>query len=173
MTAKSRNDASLGYTAGAYFTPMSGTTASLSAEGAPGYYQCSKGYLFDDEEYTIFDPQNWTLTTADGTNYAINSIITDKSGQTMNFAIGKIEGTNESLTITRDAANRSTSVKTPSGSEVSYMYDENGDLVSVTDISGNVMTFKYNAHYLEEIIDPRGVRVSKNIYDDDGGLERI
>ena len=175
MTAKSRNDAGLGYTAGVYFTPMSGTTASLSAEGAPGYYQCSKGYLFDDEEYTIFDPQNWTLTTADGTKYAINSIqglqsITDKSGQTMNFASGKIEGANESLTITRDAANRITSVKTPSGSEVSYTYDENGDLTSVTDVSGNVTTFKYTDHYLEEIIDPRGVRVSKNIYDDDGRL---
>ena len=91
----------------------------------------------------------------------------------MNFASGKIEGVNESLTITRDGDNRITSVKTPSGSEVSYTYDENGDLTSVTDVSGNVTTFKYTDHYLEEIIDPRGVRVSKNIYDDDGRLERI
>ena len=33
----------------------------------------------------------------------------------MNFASGKIEGANESLTITRDGDNRITSVKTPSG----------------------------------------------------------
>ncbi len=175
MTAKPRNDAGMGYTAGIYFTPMNGSTSSLLAEETPGYYMCSQGYLVDDEEYTLFDPQNWTLTTADGTKYAINSTqglqsITDKSGQTMTFTSGKIEGVNEALTITRDTENRITSVKTSSGSKVSYTYDENGDLASVTDISGNVTTFKYEDHYLTEIIDPRGVKVSKNIYDENGRL---
>ena len=175
MTAKPRNDAGMGYTAGIYFTPTNGSTSSLLAEETPGYYMCSQGYLVDDEEYTLFDPQNWTLTTADGTKYAINSTqglqsITDKSGQMMTFTSGKIEGVNEALTITRDTENRITSVKTSSGSKVSYTYDENGDLASVTDISGNVTTFKYEDHYLTEIIDPRGVKVSKNIYDENGRL---
>ena len=43
MTAKPRNDAGMGYTAGIYFTPMNGSTSSLLAEETPGYYMCSQG----------------------------------------------------------------------------------------------------------------------------------
>ena len=53
--------------------------------------------------------------------------------------------------------------------EVSYSYNTAGNLVAFTDIGGAVTRFVYdNDRLLTEIIDPRGVRVARNIYDENG-----
>ena len=80
------------------------------------------------------------------------------------------------LDFVRDPQGRIESIVAPDGSTMSYGYDVNGDLTSYTDAENNVTTFTYtNAtdHYLEDIIDPRGIRVSRNEYDADGRLIAI
>ena len=52
-----------------------------------------------------------------------------------------------------------------------YAYDATGNLVSFTDIGGAITRFAYDHdRMMTEIIDPRGVRVVRNLYDDNGRL---
>jgi YD repeat-containing protein len=57
------------------------------------------------------------------------------------------------------------------GQSVTYGYDGNGDIISVTDIADYIMRFEYDEnHFLTDITDPRGIKISRNIYDDSGRL---
>ena len=51
---------------------------------------------------------------------------------------------------------------------VHYEYDENGDLVTVADVLGNITTFIYEDHRIIKIIDPKENIVVENIYDENG-----
>ena len=62
----------------------------------------------------------------------------------------------------------------PIGNSIEFEYDFYGDLVSVTDQENNITRFTYNSvHGLVDIIDPRGVGVARNIYDNNGRLTAI
>jgi len=55
----------------------------------------------------------------------------------------------------------------------SYVYNDNGELVSFTDAESNKTTFSYNnTHELLAITDPRGVTPVRNEYDDSGRLAK-
>ena len=157
----------------------SGSKLTTNIDSRDWYYE--DGYLFYlDSEYDEheYDPTTFTLTRPDGSEYVIRkdrglTQYKDSAGNTLVFASNGIQGNadpDNTIFYNRDALNRITSIETNSGKKVTYTYDDNGDLASVTDISGYETTFKYEDHYLTEIIDPRGVTVSRNIYDDNGRL---
>ncbi len=126
-----------------------------------------------------YAPVGYKLTKRDGTVYYFNgkgnvNKITDTNGNTIEITDdGIIHSDGKSITYTRDNAGRITQITSPTGKTVSYSYDE-GNLVSVTDILGETTKFTYDdEHYLTEIIDPRGITVSRNIYDDNGRLVKV
>ena len=159
------------------FKPLNGSKSNLEIIGA------STGQLFYDSsqigslsQLDVFRYTRYRLTKQDGTVYVINRYgdvesITEPNGSKITFTKdGITHSDGKSIVFNRDSENRITSIVSPTGKTVTYTYDENGDLSSVTDVSGEVTRFVYENHYLTEIIDPRGVRVSRNIYDDDGRL---
>lgn len=157
-----------------YFTAQDGTTSTLQALGADELIY-NNGYLYD-YYIDLINITRYKLTKQDGTIYIINKntgveSITDPNGNKITFSTSGITHSDgKSITFNRDSENRITSIVSPSDKTVLYTYDSNGDLSSVTDILGETTTFVYENHYLTEIIDPRGIKVSKNIYDDDGRL---
>ena len=159
------------------FKAENGTKSKLEIYGADELIY-NNGYLLD-ENINVYNPTRYRLTTQDGTVYIIHKTngvesITEPNGSKITFtANGITHSDGKKIAFNRDSENRITSIVSPSGNTVTYSYDENGDLVSVTDVSGGITKFVYDNHYLTEIIDPRGVSVSKNIYDDDGRLIKI
>ncbi len=156
------------------FRAENGTTSKLEVYN-PDELIYNNGYLLDDS-INVYNPTRYRLTTQDGTVYIIHKTngvesITEPNGSKITFtANGITHSDGKNITFNRDSENRITSIVSPTGKTVTYSYDGNGDLVSVTDVSGEVTQFVYDNHYLTEIIDPRGVSVSRNIYDDDGRL---
>ena len=160
----------------------SGSTLISNYTSSGWKYENNQIYYLDWSSFDTvdYDPDIWQLTRPDGTVYQISCTdgiqkIIDANGNQVVFKNNSIIQTDadknqETISINRDSNGRITSIVSPTGKNVSYAYDENGDLASVTDISGDVTTFRYEDHYLTEIIDPRGVRVSKNIYDENGRL---
>jgi RHS repeat-associated protein len=127
-----------------------------------------------------FDPDRYQLTTKDGTVYVISQAtgvesITDRNGNTITFGpAGIIHSAGKSVLFARDPQGRITTITDPMGNTIEYAYDFYGDLVAVTDQEDNTTEYIYNSnHGLIDIIDPRGVGVARNIYDDDGRLTAI
>ena len=80
------------------------------------------------------------------------------------------------VTFGRDPQGRITSVTDPMGQQVKYRYDQNGDLVSVTDRANNTTQFVYRStpgHYLDQVIDPLGRTGVRSEYDDQGRLNKL
>ena len=115
-------------------------------------------------------------TKQDGTVYYFDADgnvtkIIDTNGSTIEMTYdGIIHSDGKSINYNRDSQGRITSIVSPTGKTVEYTYDNNGDLTAVKDVSGYVTRFEYDDHYITNIIDPRGVNVSRNIYDDNGRL---
>lgn len=178
MKAKSDGLSSL-KTASFTFESMDGSKSKLTPTITTKSWMYENGYFFkfnEDYDDIPFNPDTWQLNKADGSKYLIsckNGLLAymDANGNQINFGKDGIKNTDgDAIVINRDSSGRITSIESPTGKTISYTYDENGDLASVTDILGEITTFKYEDHYLTEIIDPRGVRVSKNIYDENGRL---
>ena len=119
--------------------------------------------LQSNVELFAYDPDRYQLTDADGTVYVIQQptgleSITDRNGNTITFGPdGILHSAGKSVTFTRDAEGRITTITDPLGNTIRYTYDFYGDLVSVIDQDSNVTLFQYNnQHGLLEIIDPRG-----------------
>ena len=125
---------------------------------------------------TPYAPAGYKLTKQDGTVYYFDADgnvtkIIDTNGSTIEMTYdGVIHSDGKSINYNRDNKGRITSIVSPTGKTVEYTYDNNGDLTAVKDVSGYVTRFEYDAHYITNIIDPRGVSVSRNIYDDSGRL---
>jgi len=128
------------------------------------------------------DPDGYRLTTPEGLIFTLDQSfgiqqVQEPNGSTLTFSNnGVIHSQGFALNFIRDGAGRITSVVAPDGSSMTYVYDVNGDLESFTDQVGQTTNFTYtNAtdHYLEDIIDPRGIRVSRNEYDAEGRLIAI
>ena len=170
--------------------PLSSTTAAFTAR--PGTFSTlvplgstdlwimggvGAVELLDWDTLMPYDPNEYQLTTVDGTVYIINQTagiktVTDPNGNTLTFtANGITHSSGKGVTFTRDGEGRITQITDPSGNTITYKYDARGDLVSVTDQEGNKTTYTYNStHGLLDIKDPRGIRPARNIYDDEGRL---
>lgn len=124
-----------------------------------------------------YAPSKYQLTKQDGTIYIFDKAngieeIRDKAGNKITFKKdGVTHSDGKTIVFERDNAGRITRITGPTGKSQTYTYDDKGDLVSVTDTAGRVTEFQYDGqHYLTEIIDPRGVHVSRNEYDENGKL---
>jgi YD repeat-containing protein len=163
----------------AFFTPRPGTFSSLVSLASNDLLVVSgMGPVeLTDWGFNPYNPNRYQLITVDDIAYTINQAtglenIIDRNGNTITFTEdGIIHSAGKSVVFTRDAQGRITSITDPMGSIIEYEYDYYGDLVAVTDQLANTTEFTYNsAHGLVDIIDPRGVGVARNVYDDDGRL---
>lgn len=122
-----------------------------------------------------FDPQNFLLTRYDGMKFYFNKVsglykIEDTYGRTIEITEdGVFYSDGSSISFIRNEQGLITSI-TDGTYTVTYTYDANGDLVSVTDKNGNVSSFTYEDHYITGVIAADGTSVSTNQYDDDGRL---
>lgn len=163
----------------AKYTARPGTIGKLEPVGETELLVDSAGglYTYDGD---LYNPQNFKLTLEDGSAYyliigqGVNKIV-EKNGHQVEFRPeGIIHSSGRSILFTRDAQGRITAITDPVGNSLSYIYDSDGNLVKVTDQLGYETRFTYLPnHYLEEIIDPRGLRGIRNHYDQSGRLIAI
>ncbi len=169
------------------FTPLGDTASSLVAldnvRGTPqvnadSSVQILNGSFFSTTD--VLNPTRYQLTDDDGTVYIISQEtglekLTDTNGNTLTIGRnGIIHSSGKSIVFTRDSADRITTITDPNNNVISYEYDFYGDLVGMTNRSGDKTTFKYNSsHGLIELIDPRGVSLTRNEYDEDGRLVAV
>jgi YD repeat-containing protein len=164
------------------FRALPGTNAKLApADG--GSVLVQEGQLLDANA-EIYDPNTYVLTLLDGRSLTIADrtapdgpglkSITDLNGNSVTFGpTGFMHSSGSAVTILRDGQSRITSITDPMGKGFTYTYDVDGNLATATDRVGNVTQFRYSQvlpHYLTEIVDPRGVRATRNDYADDGRL---
>ena len=125
---------------------------------------------------TPYEPTGYILTKQDGIKYYFDADgnvtkVTEPNGTVIELTRdGIIHSDGKSIVYNRDGSGRITSIVSPTGKKVEYTYNADGDLIAVKDVLGDVTRFEYEDHYLTKITDPRGVNVSRNIYDDNGRL---
>ncbi len=163
---------------GIEFIPQGDTNSNLESNTGFNGLGVQGGNLIPFAEFDPVDPNVYTLTTLDGTTYQLDQgfnvrEIETTTGYTLTFTENGIEHSGGlAVSFIRDTEGRITRIEKQDGDGVDYAYDTNGDLISFTDLNGNTTTFTYiQDHYLEDIIDPRGIRVARNVYDSDGRLE--
>ena len=163
------------------FEAESGTFSTLEAEGGAGLAVVGNVngpvQLADPQNWSEYNPDQYTLTRMDGTVIVLNQhsgieTITEPNGNVLTFSEDGITHSNgKSVQFIRDDEGRISEIIDPMGASVSYDYDSYGDLVKVTDQEGYDTRFTYEGnHYLKDIIDPRGVRATRNEYYPDGRL---
>jgi autotransporter-associated beta strand protein/YD repeat-containing protein len=153
----------------------SGSKLTVPGDASDVLYQQTDGG-FTDEAGNNYNPasdssEQYLLTTSDGTQYAINASsgtldsITTASGNTTHFTNGSL------YTITTNSNGQIGSIKdNATGQTVSYAYDTNDNLISVTDPGGDTTQYSYNAnHQLIGIVDANGVTVLSATYDPSSG----
>ncbi len=144
--------------------------------------------VLQDIPATVLNPNRYRLTTRDGYVYLINQdlgieTVTDPNGNTLTYSDnGIVHSTGKSVDFVRDAQGRITQVIDPAGNSINYAYNSNGDLSTVTERDGAVTTHTYygsncatpsattDCHLLNDMLDPLGRRLVKNIYDESGRL---
>lgn len=160
------------------FRPMAGTHSQLQQTDY-GVLRAVGGDLIDLGDIQPVDPKNFRLTTQDGTVYELGRDfgirrIIDTAGNTLTYsAAGITHSAGVGIQFVRDSQQRITEIRLPNGENLQYRYDAAGNLVGFSDQLENEAQYQYlqnPAHYLRDIIDPRGVRVARNEYDDAGRL---
>ena len=132
-------------------------------------------YLFGFD----YNPDDYTLTTTDGTKYQYNQFnglqkVTDPNGNTLTYtANGITSSIGASVTFTRDGQGRITKITDPDGHFLTYRYDASGDLAAVTDADGMTTTYGYlatPAHFLSTATDALGHQTFQAQFDANGRL---
>lgn len=160
------------------FEPMPGTEGKLKVTH-DNFGRLINQHLADPgDPNRPLDPNGYVYTNASGQDFTLDQGFTvreiheHEGDNRVTFNInGIIHSAGPSVTLVRDAQNRIKKVIAPDLSEIDYEYDADGNLVAMIDANDNRTQFTYlGGHYLEDIIDPRGVRVSRNEYNDEGRL---
>lgn len=134
----------------------------------------NSGYLVTDD-FDFYDPQTFRYTRANGNVYIIDKndglrSITYSNGKKVTFnKNGITDSEGKAIKFTRDENGRITDITSFTGETITYSYNIFGDLVSVI-ADGKETKFEYSDHYITNIIDARGISITKNVYDDDGRL---
>ncbi|WP_049722685.1 choice-of-anchor A family protein [Gilvimarinus polysaccharolyticus] len=160
--------------------PLDGTHSTL-VQTDYGLLRAINDNLVDIGDITnAVDPKNYILTTQDGMRYVINRdfglhAVKDTADNQLTFSdTGIVHSSGEQIFFDRDIQGRIVALELPNGKKVNYDYSIAGDLAAVANAEAEVMQFDYlspkNPHYLTDIIDPRGITVARNEYDDDGRL---
>ena len=151
-------------------TPDDTTLLSVRSDGSVG------GYLIG----TAYYPISFHLTTKDGHvyHYTIADGLVDehdRNGVALTFThTGITSSTGASITYIRDpVTDRITAITDPNGKQIQYGYDNNGNLISVTDQAGRKTQYTYlttPAHYLNTLVDANGNPIAKTAFDGSGRL---
>jgi RHS repeat-associated protein len=161
------------------FTPDQGVhdqltvlnTIPLRQDAQGGFTLCDFGFPFN--------PQDYVLTTKEGTRYVINQFdglqsITDRNNNTLTFSdTGITSSAGESVEFVRDDQGRIEQLVAPDGTTIDFGYDAGGNLTSVTNQNRHITTFNYSqerVHYLAEVVDPTGQPMVRADYDPEGRL---
>jgi RHS repeat-associated protein len=153
---------------------VSATPLSQAADGSFGTYLSGLPY----------NPDRYTLITTEQRRYSYNQFpqdggpqltsITDRNGvQLVVDQLGIHSSLGPSIYWSRDAAGRITSITDPAGGQLHYEYSTQGNLIRLTDQTGNVTAMDYlsePAHYLKTVTDPRGNEILQLQYDAAGRL---
>lgn len=164
------------------FEPMENTHGRLETREPVGG-RLNAGSITDiaDAVGSIVDPDQYRYIDAEGREYSLDQgwglrQIHEREGDnTVTFQHdGIVHSNGTRVDYTRDAQGRITTITAPDGTQLHYAYDSSGNLAAFEDAEGNRTTFTYlQNHYLQDIIDPRGVRVSRNEYDAAGRLVAV
>jgi len=141
----------------------------------------SASHLIDPGDANLpADPSVYQLTTREGMVYTIDqrfggvTVIKEPSGNSLTYsATGIVHNTGLAVRFIRDGQNRIQRIVLPDGTERRYDYSASGDLIAAVDAMNHATRYAYKhrwPHYLEDLIDARGIRVQRNEYDDDGRL---
>ena len=148
-----------------HFDPGPGVTDTLSVPDADDDLMMQFGDGFvgagDLENYNPADPEfggSYTLTTHSGDSITIDPTqgvidsVQDLNNNTLTYTNnGVFSSSGATLTFTRDYRGRITSAiatnanGTQAGQPILYQYDNNGNLVSVTDPAGQTTSYSYGA----------------------------
>lgn len=170
--------------------------AISTSEGRETFtFNCGSGYVPDN---TLFRSKvyrdstgDYVLKTKDNTVYIFNGSENKKKNNKLKIAYDsnnkdtplsynyndngdlleiKHDFSGQSLTISYNSLGQINSVKSLGGT-VYYDYDQNGDLVSVSDKKGKATRYTYEKnHLLKTITDRAGTKVVDNTYDDAGKI---
>ncbi|AXQ31164.1 hypothetical protein D0B54_21885 [Solimonas sp. K1W22B-7] len=158
------------------FDPAPGTTGSLTLVNVPNV-KAQGGVLYDMDNLETWNPQEFKLKTQEGLEYYLREgvgieRVKDAFGNTLDYtANGLIHSGGQTIHFDRDAQGRITAVTDLAGKKIQYGYSAQGDLQSVTDRNAQTTRFKYDrSHGLTDLIDPRGITVARQIYDEQGRL---
>ncbi|MEO8159926.1 MAG: RHS repeat-associated core domain-containing protein [Arenimonas sp.] len=168
------------------FEPLPGTDAQLDQTdygivrltqvGGTGVYN-----LLDmgDTSQAPANPSHYRLKLPDGTVYSLTqgvgiTQVADPDGNTLTYSPSGIKHSlGQEISFLRDGQGRIEQIVLPDGRRRRYTYTPAGDLEIAVDTGADLTSFAYlpqAPHYLRDIVDPRGVRVSRNEYNDDGRL---
>ena len=156
------------------YTSMDGTGSKLEPIGVETSDLIYNSDYLVTSDFELYDPQTFRYTRSNGTVYIDKKdglrSITYTNGKTVTFdANGITNSDGRSIKFTRDENGRIIDITSFTGENVKYTYNAFGDLVSVNS-DGKETKFEYSDHYITNIIDARGVSITKNVYDDDGRL---
>ena len=135
------------------YTAEPGTTSTLTADDI-GLSLVGSDF-YEGNFFTligIYDPEVYTLTTRDGTQYTLDRRlgllgVKDRSGNTLTIdSTGILSSSGPSVTFTRDGQGRITQISGPTGN-IDYTYSPAGDLTGVHYPSGVVQAFTYDANH--------------------------
>lgn len=170
-----------------YFEPDPGVYETLTI--APSDYERvevdAAGAVYTPLLPFGYNPDRYRLTTKDGLVYDYDQRlglqkITGRNGQSVSFTRNAItHSSGLSVTLTRDAKNRITTITTPAGIAKSYRYDANGDLVAIEEPTGEATVLSYlrnPAHYLDKVASPQDAalgRYTRRIIYENGRVARV
>lgn len=162
------------------YVPLAGSQGTLEPLDHDGQVFVAGSFpgevdLLDFDTVAPYDPSRYLLTTEDGRQLVIDETsglesITDLHGHRVTFSNSGIQhSSGVGVDFQRDAQGRISALVDPAGNAITYSYDANGDLVSVTDQESFVTQFTYlDNHYLHTVIDPDGNEHIAAQYDGDG-----
>jgi RHS repeat-associated protein/uncharacterized repeat protein (TIGR01451 family) len=138
----------------AAFKARPGSTSTLEALDTSLWYP-GDGNLYGGGFGTggIYDPQQFRLTSTDGTVYILDRraglvSATDRAGNTLTVSsTGITSSLGLSITFTRDAQGRITKITGPANEQLTYAYSAAGNLASFTDQVGQTVSYTYDADH--------------------------
>ena len=138
--------------------------------------------LVDVSSLDTLNPSRYRLTTRSGYVYTLDEsfgieTVKDPNGNTLTYSdSGIVHSSGKSVAFERDAQGRIEAIIDPKGNRLEYGYDTQGDLRTVEDQvmlatpEEDAWEYTYTDHYLEDMLDPLGRRILKNLYDENGRL---
>lgn len=161
------------------FEPLPGTHSKLE-QTSVGLVRLANNQLLDLGDVEPVDPDQYRLTLKDGTVYDLDQgfgirQVTDLDGNSLTYGRNGItHSSGVGIQFIRDSVGRIRTIKLPDGNFIDYAYNAVGDLTAVVDQTGGVTQFGYlqgrYPHYLQDIVDARGIRAARNEFGEDGRL---